>query len=75
MTRLQGNHEFYGNESVEQTIDAVRQICAQRPEKLVLLHRSSLLVDGVRVLGTTLWSEGPEKDRQEVEMCLADYKR
>jgi hypothetical protein len=54
---VQGNHEFYANESMQQSMEAVQKICAERPEKLILMHKRSLLVDGFRIIGTTLWYE------------------
>src|SRR5512138_56811 len=49
-----GNHEFYGG-SLAATMAALRQHSAGTPIHVV--EREALVVDGVRFLGTTLWSD------------------
>jgi len=49
-----GNHEFYGG-SLEGRIAELRALCEGTPVRL--LHDEELVVDGVRILGTTLWTE------------------
>jgi hypothetical protein len=70
---LLGNHEFYRNSSVEETLETVRKICAERPDRLLFMHRHSVLIDNVRVVGTTLWSKGRDEYKHVVGSCLADY--
>jgi len=67
-----GNHEFY-RFNVESTIATAEAICASNPN-LVFMHRTSVLVEGVRVLGCTLWSNIKDEKKAEVGMMLSDYR-
>jgi predicted phosphodiesterase len=49
-----GNHEFYGG-SLEGRLAELRALCAGTPVRL--LHDEEVDIGGVRILGTTLWSE------------------
>ncbi len=49
-----GNHEFYGG-SLDGTIAQLRDLCAG--SNVRLLHDEEVRIDGVRILGSTLWSE------------------
>jgi predicted phosphodiesterase len=49
-----GNHEFYGG-SLEGRLAELRALCEGSPVRL--LHDEELHLDGVRILGTTLWTE------------------
>lgn len=49
-----GNHEFYGG-SLDATMAALRRHSVDTP--IHVLEREALIVDGVRFLGTTLWSD------------------
>src|SRR5438105_15929315 len=49
-----GNHEFYGG-ALDATMAALRHHSAGTP--IHVLEREALVVDGVRFLGTTLWSD------------------
>eukprot|EP01102_Stenamoeba_stenopodia_P002123 TRINITY_DN11892_c0_g1_i2.p1 TRINITY_DN11892_c0_g1~~TRINITY_DN11892_c0_g1_i2.p1 ORF type:complete len:577 (+),score=112.32 TRINITY_DN11892_c0_g1_i2:28-1758(+) len=71
-----GNHEYYHGEKREVEEEA-RRICNKAPEKLVFGYKySGLLVDGVRVLATTLWSHIPndEDHINGVWKGLNDYR-
>jgi predicted phosphodiesterase len=48
-----GNHEFYGS-SLDATIAQLRALCAGTPVRL--LHDEAVVLQGVRILGTTLWT-------------------
>jgi hypothetical protein len=73
-----GNHEFYQAragvpvKTCDKVKDRVRQICSLRPN-LIFMDKTSLLLDGVRVLGTTLWSDIPISRAAEVGRSLNDY--
>ena len=62
-----GNHEFYGG-SIDGTIAALRAHSAGTA--IHLLEADELIVDGVRFLGTTLWSDFSVVD--EAERALAE---
>lgn len=50
-----GNHEFYGREYTE--VIHQWQRCADQRPRLHLLDRGVLVLDGVRFLGATLWTD------------------
>jgi len=62
-----GNHEFYGG-SIDGTMAALRAHSASTA--IHLLEADELVVDGVRFLGTTLWSDFSVVD--EAERALAE---
>eukprot|EP01114_Cavostelium_apophysatum_P022598 TRINITY_DN8227_c0_g3_i1.p1 TRINITY_DN8227_c0_g3~~TRINITY_DN8227_c0_g3_i1.p1 ORF type:complete len:240 (+),score=58.91 TRINITY_DN8227_c0_g3_i1:2-721(+) len=67
-----GNHEYYGG-SITGVNEAIRKICSEE-ENLIFLDRTSVLLDGVRILGCTLWSFIPEEFRTEVSFSLNDFR-
>ncbi|HTT11296.1 MAG TPA: metallophosphoesterase [Burkholderiaceae bacterium] len=75
-----GNHEFYGGE-LHGTLADLRTRCAG--SNVHFLERDALTIDGVRFLGTTLWSdfllygEGSLRGRAIAEALrlVADFKR
>jgi len=69
---LAGNHEFY-NAEYYSTKKKIQEICSKK-DNITFLDKTSVLVDGVRVLGTTLWSNIPEKWKRDVYLGLNDYR-
>jgi len=67
-----GNHEYY-RFNAESTVATAEAICASHPN-LVLLNKNSMLVDGIRILGCTLWSFIKPEQKENVDMCLSDYR-
>jgi predicted phosphodiesterase len=63
-----GNHEFYGG-ALDATMAALRQHSAGTP--IHVLEREALIVDGVRFLGTTLWSDFSIVPAGEREQAMA----
>ena len=49
-----GNHEFYGG-SIAGAADELKQLCAGT--NIRLLDKGEVIIDGVRFLGTTLWTD------------------
>src|SRR5687767_8581751 len=49
-----GNHEFYGG-SIEGTVPRLRQLCHGTP--IHVLDDDAVVLDGVRFLGSTLWTD------------------
>lgn len=47
-----GNHEFYGHD-----IDLTAELEAAAPDNITLLSDGELVLDGVRFLGSTLWTD------------------
>lgn len=75
-----GNHEFYGG-SLDGTLAALRQHSANTP--VHVLEEEAWVVNGVRFLGTTLWSDfaiadadGPRARAEEQALALIrDFSR
>jgi predicted phosphodiesterase len=75
-----GNHEFYGS-SLDGTIAELRRLCAGTP--ICLLDDDEVIVDGVRFIGSTLWTDfelfGPALRRDEAMAAgarmLRDFSR
>ena len=65
-----GNHEFYGG-SLEGRIAELRALTAGTPVRL--LHDDEVAIAGVRILGTTLWTEFrlPDLPQQEAAESVA----
>jgi predicted phosphodiesterase len=49
-----GNHEFYGS-SIVDTVDEAKRLCAG--SRIHVLDNAEVIIDGVRFLGTTLWTD------------------
>ncbi|MBK8664469.1 MAG: metallophosphoesterase family protein [Burkholderiales bacterium] len=75
-----GNHEFYGG-SLDGTVAEFRRLCAGTAVRL--LDDEAIVIDGVRFLGSTLWSDfglfATEQERQQaIEMAqqlVRDFSR
>lgn len=75
-----GNHEFYGG-SIAGGADALKQLCART--NIRLLDNGEVTIDGVRFLGTTLWTdfllfgEGDERTAavREALSFMRDFSR
>ncbi|WP_196223174.1 metallophosphoesterase [Roseibium sp. RKSG952] len=50
-----GNHEFYNNEFPGE-LDTFRELCS-REDRLVFLENDVRVIDGVRFVGATLWTD------------------
>lgn len=73
-----GNHEFFSygrtTQTYEDILKEMQQICEQHD--VIFLHRSSVQVHGLRVLGCTLWSHIPEgSSREHISKSISDYSR
>ncbi|KAH3766774.1 Ser/Thr phosphatase family superfamily protein [Pelomyxa schiedti] len=68
---VMGNHEFYKS-AVKDAKLAMQQICAA--EGAVFLDKTCVEIEGVRILGATLWSFIPEEARIGVNLALTDYR-
>lgn len=75
-----GNHEFYGS-SLASTVMAMKQLC--RGSGIQLLDNNAVVMDGVRFVGSTLWTdfqlfgEGEKRD-EAVSQALSfirDFSR
>jgi predicted phosphohydrolase len=71
-----GNHEFYGG-AVPKLIEDFRRLCAET--NIHILENDSLIIDGVRFLGCTLWTDfclfgDPARAGREAAMVMNDYR-
>jgi len=66
-----GNHEFFGT-TYEESRQEIENICSTHPN-LLFLDRKSETVDGVRIIGATLWSSIPPHAANAVETKWNDY--
>jgi Icc-related predicted phosphoesterase len=68
-----GNHEFYGRD-YDETIQQWRAWADERP-RLHLLDRDAVILDGVRFLGATLWTDFGRSWRamRIGERCMNDF--
>jgi len=66
-----GNHEYYFGE-YEEVMQNFREAFNPIPN-LKLMHKTSLLIKGVRILGTTLWTKIPEDQLFVATKILNDY--
>ena len=77
-----GNHEHYSpTGSIEEAVPfserrrELAELCAASPGgRVTLLDRTSALVDGVRILGCTLWSDVPDAAAAEVTGYMRDFQ-
>lgn len=75
-----GNHEFYGS-SIEGAADELKRLCAG--SHVQVLDESEIVIDGVRFLGATLWTDfmlfGPGDARTaaiaEAQRLMRDFSR
>jgi predicted phosphodiesterase len=75
-----GNHEFYGG-SIDGTVKELRTMCAGT--NVHLLETDEVIIDGVRFLGTTLWTdflifgEGEQRGQamEEARTLIRDFSR
>lgn len=66
-----GNHEFYGA-SIVGAADELKKLCAGTP--IHVLDNDQVVIDGVRFLGTTLWTNfmlGADADERQLAMLEA----
>ena len=72
---LFGNHEFYNND-LDTLADDVADKLADFP-KVLFLENSSVVIEGVRFIGSTLWSDMDNEDPTSmfrIERSLNDYR-
>ncbi len=75
-----GNHEFYGS-SIAGTMEELKMLC--KGTRIHVLDRNELIIDGVRFLGTILWTDfmlwGDGEQRilamQEAQRFMRDFSK
>lgn len=74
-----GNHDYYQS-TVEKTDATLREAAAQSGGRLHYLQRDSIVIDGVRFLGATAWTdyqidEDPAHAMYEIGQMMSDHRK
>jgi len=69
---IAGNHEYYKGTYHDQK-RRIQEVCNEKSDTLVFMDKTSILVDGVRILGTTLWSHVPNEHAVIISRSINDY--
>ena len=71
---LSGNHEYYNSENTQYTVSEqftwLQEVCS---EKNHFLERTTVEINNVAILGTTLWSRIPRGSAKRAQMSMNDY--
>lgn len=75
---VMGNHEYYGRH-LGLRLDAYRAEASKFPNKIHLLDRDAVVIDGVRFLGCTGWPDftsagTPEESAIDARLFIADFR-
>lgn len=74
---IAGNHEYFGGIAKKYTVyeikTRIREIASRFPN-VHFLDNSSLMLEGVRILGTTLWTHIPRHLMQIARKKVNDYR-
>jgi predicted phosphohydrolase len=73
---ISGNHEYYcpNEPHTMSEIDAkITQICQSLPN-VFYLNNQSIIVDEIRLIATTLWTDISEESKDILEMSMNDYQ-
>jgi len=73
---LNGNHEFYGYKPRQnkEKLEAKQKKVISKFNNVHLLENSYIDLEGVRVVGTTLWTHVPANAVADVEWYINDYR-
>lgn len=71
---ISGNHEYYNTACVDMAcIDrGISSLCSQLPN-VHYLNNSIFDIDGIRFIGTTLWTHMPEDTKYKIASLFNDY--
>jgi predicted phosphohydrolase len=70
---VSGNHEYYNN-CIDETDEKIKNICSKF-ENVHFLNNKTFDYEGITIVGTTLWSEIPEKIKPKDLYSMNDYKK
>jgi predicted phosphodiesterase len=68
---IAGNHEFYKN-IYQNTLDQIHKTCEQF-NNVKFLNKTVIDIDNFKIIGCTLWSNIPDKHRDEMSVIVNDY--
>jgi len=73
-----GNHEYYNDRRTRFTVHEqfhwLKKVCSQK-DNLHFLERTAVEINGVIILGTTLWSKIPKQSMERAQMSMNDYHK
>lgn len=75
-----GNHEFYYS-SIQEDLESARRQLGERPwQNVYFQENSAVAIQGVRFVGTTLWTDyrllgSPQPSMAHAEEVMTDFKR
>jgi len=71
-----GNHEYYGTRSItfpmENVRESIRNICHNIPN-IHFLDNATIMVNGIKFMGATMWTNIPESEFPFTAFKMADY--
>ncbi|RUS12614.1 Metallo-dependent phosphatase-like protein, partial [Endogone sp. FLAS-F59071] len=71
-----GNHEFYQPSTpvltAAEVLETIQSICDALPN-VTFLNKKSVVIDNVRFLGATMWTQIRPEDKQTVASSMNDY--
>jgi len=73
-----GNHEYYNDSFGDEVLtvlevkNRIKELCKSNP-KLIFMDNKSIVLNGVIVIGSTLWSHIPVEAKSSVEKGVNDY--
>lgn len=73
---IPGNHEYYGDGSLLRTDAKLEEVC-KRYTNVHYMNRKTMLLDGVRFIGATLWTDFKRGDpmvQMTAEEAMNDFK-
>ena len=73
---LAGNHEYYNHDgdrySVFEQQKWLEDVCKEK-DNIIFMEKTAVDLQGVRILGTSLWSEVPKEYREIAQASMNDY--
>lgn len=74
---IPGNHEYYDeNYNIDETNEIIKQKTQEifnETENIYYLNNSFVTIDGVKYIGTTLWSQLDTTFKRQIVDCLNDF--
>jgi Icc-related predicted phosphoesterase len=70
---VMGNHEYYRGD-YEQTLENFRQWFSIEPRKIQLLENDSVVINGVRFIGSTYWSDPSPMYEAAIQFSINDFR-
>lgn len=72
---IKGNHECHTTMRTVAETDELIQTIANQYDNVSYLNNSSIVIEGYRIIGTTLWSRVKAEHQDEIKKCISDYRK